>query len=313
MTDRLPDAGIPVVDHRDWRDPARRDAFVRTLGEGLEAFGFVAVSHTSVGPELLDRCYRSAADLFALPEAVKRRYETPEDGRQRGYTSFGVEHAKDHALPDLKEFWHVGRDLPPGHPLALSRDIPGNRFPAELPSFEQDFRELFAAQDRLVHDLLDALRVWLSLQEGYFDHAIRDGNSVLRVIHYPPLGPDAPDGAVRAAQHEDINLMTVLPMSREPGLELLTRDGRWLAVNPPPDVMVVDTGDMMHLLTGGRVPATTHRVVNPPGDLARRSRYSLPFFCHPHPDFVLSPLWGEGRAVTARDFLRERLVAIGVA
>ena len=306
---------IPVVDYRDWvsDDPERRATYVRTVGEGLEEFGFIAISNSPTDPALIDRCYAAAQDVFGLPEATKRQYETPEDGRQRGYTSFGIEHAKDQALPDLKEFWHVGRDLDASHPLAVSNEIPPNQYPGELPSFEANFRDLFHAQELLVKSLLAALAEWLELPEGYFDAAIQDGNSVLRVIHYPPMGPEAPEGAVRAAQHEDINLMTILPISREPGLELLTRDGEWMAVNPPPGVMVADTGDMMNLLTGGRVPATTHRVVNPPGDAAHKSRYSMPFFCHPHPDFLLKPLWGEGREVTARDFLRERLVEIGVA
>lgn len=306
---------IPVVDYRDWTsdDPEARARYVRTVGEGLEEFGFIAISHSPTDPALVDRCYEAARDVFALPEATKRAYETPEDGRQRGYTSFGVEHAKDQAVPDLKEFWHVGRDLPQDHPLALSRDIPPNQYPSELPAFESSFRALFEAQETLVRSLLSALALHLELPRDYFDAIIRDGNSVLRVIHYPPLGPDAPEGAVRAAQHEDINLMTILPISREPGLELLTRDGDWMAVNPPPGVMVADTGDMMNLLTGGRVPATTHRVVNPPGDAAHKARYSIPFFCHPHPDHVLKPLWGDGRSITARDFLKERLVEIGVA
>ncbi len=306
---------IPVVDFRDWLsdDDSVRAAYVRTLGEALEEYGFVAVSHSATDPALIDRCYQAAEAAFALPEATKRAYETPDNGRQRGYTSFGVEHAKDQALPDLKEFWHVGRELPAGHPLASSGEIPPNLYPAEQPTFEPCFSALFAAQDHLVHELLRAVGAWLELPEGFFDGAIRDGNSVLRVIHYPPLGPSAPEGAVRAAAHEDINLMTILPISREPGLELLTRGGEWISVNPPPGVMVIDTGDMMKLLTGGRLPATTHRVVNPPGASAHRARYSLPFFCHPHPDFLLKPLWGEGRAITARDFLKERLVEIGVA
>ena len=304
---------IPVVDYRDWTSDDRdaRARYVRTVGEGLEEFGFVAIANSPTDSDLVDACYEAAQALFALPAETKRRYETPDDGRQRGYTSFGVEHARDQALPDLKEFWHVGRDLAPDHPLA--GQVPANQYPAELPEFEARFRALFAAQETLVRSLLGALALHLELPEGFFDEAMRDGNSVLRVIHYPPLGPDAPEGAVRAAKHEDINLMTVLPISREPGLELLTRDGDWMAVNPPPGVMVADTGDMMSLLTGGRVPATTHRVVNPPGDAAHKSRYSMPFFCHPQPDYLLRPIWGDGRAITARDFLRERLIEIGLA
>lgn len=305
--------GIPVVDFSHFHDPTRRRAFVTALGEGLEAFGFVAVLNSGVDPDLVNRCYAAAEALFALDDATKRSYETPEDGRQRGYTSFGVEHAKDQRIPDLKEFWHVGRELPADHPFRLSGEVPPNLSPTELPEFQREFGALFAAQDAFMEGLLEAVAEYLELPAGLFTRAIRDGNSVLRAIHYPPLGPDAPEGAVRAAQHEDINLMTSLPVSTAAGLELLTRDGEWMAIEPPEGVMVCDTGDMMQLFTNGRIPATTHRVVNPPGDLARRSRYSMPFFCHPHPDFVLKPATAEAPAVTARDFLHQRLVEIGVA
>ena len=306
---------VPVIDFRHWtgEDPALRSGFVKALGEGLERFGFVAVAHAEIDPLLVERCYDTAAELFRLPDPVKRRYETPENGRQRGYTGLGVEHAKDHDQPDLKEFWHIGRDLAADHPLTVSGEVPPNQYPTEVASARDDFSALFRAQDRFVHGLLAAVATYIDQPRDFFDDALHEGNSVLRLIHYPPLGPDAPPGAVRAAEHEDINLLTVLPISREPGLELLTREGQWMAVNPPPGVMLCDTGDMMQLLTGGRLPATTHRVVNPPSADAHRPRNSMPFFCHPRPDFLLKPLWSSGRAITARDFLLERLSEIGVA
>jgi isopenicillin N synthase-like dioxygenase len=305
---------IPVVDLRDFvsGDAERRDRFVATLGGGLERFGFVNVVGHGVDKALLDGAYAAAQRTFALPESVKKQYETPGDGRQRGYTSFGVEHAKDWVQPDLKEFWHVGRTLGAHHPLHLSRDIPPNLFPSEIPEFENNFQSLFWALEDFALRLLDAVAVYLKVSPALFRDMVRDGNSVLRVINYPDLGGQVPVGAIRAAQHEDINLMTVLPASTRPGLELMTRDGEWMAVDTPPDVMVCDTGDMMQRLTAGRLPATTHRVVNPEG--ADGGRLSMPFFLHPHPDFVIESFDPSfAPPVTAREYLHERLRAIGVA
>jgi isopenicillin N synthase-like dioxygenase len=305
---------IPVIDFREFYspDPARRAAFVRELGTGLEAFGFVAVSHHGIDINLLEACYDNAKAAFAMPSDVKQKYETAKDGRQRGYTSLRVEHAKDFEVPDLKEFWHVGRDLPLDHPLHASGDVPRNQWPAEHPGFERSFSVLYRCMEAFAHSLLDAVGVYLDLPNGYFRDLVHDGNSIMRVIHYPPLDGEAKTGAVRAAAHEDINLITVLPVSTQPGLELLTRSETWMAVSPPPGVMVCDTGDMMQLLTGGRLPSTTHRVVNPRGDLSRISRYSLPFFVHPHPDRLLRPATKNSEAISARDFLHRRLVDIGV-
>ncbi len=305
---------IPCVDLRDYTsgEPARHDAFVRVLGEGLERFGFVSVVGHGVDPALLASAYALARTTFALPDAAKRRYEIPENGRQRGYTSFGVEHAKDQSAPDLKEFWHVGRKLPPDHPLALRNEIPVNQFPVEVPGFEPSFLRLFYALEDFALRLLDAVGEYLGKQPPFFRSMVQDGNSVLRVINYPDLGGPAPAGAIRAAQHEDINLMTVLPASTQPGLELMTREGKWIPVMTPPDVMVCDTGDMMQLLTAGRLPSTTHRVVNPEG--ADGGRLSMPFFLHPHPDHVITPMKaGYGSPVTAKEFLLRRLREIGVA
>ena len=304
---------IPVVDLSAYThgDPEARAAFVRTLGEGLERFGFVAVQGHGITPANLEEAYRLARAIFAQPTDVKQRYETPKDGRQRGYTSFGVEHAKDTVVPDLKEFWHVGRTLGADHPMHVSGDVPPNRHPVEVPAFGAHFDAMFASMEAFANALLEAVAEYLGQSPTYFRHMVADGNSVLRLIHYPELGGGVPGGAVRAAAHEDINLLTVLPVSTRPGLEILTREGAWLAVDVPPDVMVCDTGDMMQLLTGGRLPATTHRVVNPGG--RDGGRLSMPFFLHPHPDFLLAPLQGDVAPVRTRDFLHERLKAIGVA
>lgn len=304
---------IPVVDLRDLADPARRPAFVRALGDGLAEFGFVAITNHGIDLALLQDAYRLAAETFGLPADAKRTYETPHDGRQRGYTALGVEHAKNQAAGDLKEFWHIGRSLGSDHPLHRSGDVPHNLFPAEVPAFEQTFLSLFAEVDALGVTLLECIGAWLGQPDGWFRDLVADGNSVLRVIHYPPLVGDIPEGAVRAAEHEDINLITILPVSTQSGLELLTRDGVWMPVQVPPNVMVVDTGDMMQLLTAGRLPATTHRVVNPTGPEANLPRYSMPYFLHPHPDSDLTPLNGVGTPLKAKTFLYNRLVEIGVA
>lgn len=296
---------IPVVDLRDHAaGDAAREAFVRALGEALEAWGFVAVVHHGVPDALLARAYEVVAQTFALPDDVKRRCERADQGRQRGYTPFEIEKARDQAVPDLKEFWHVGRDLAADY----TGEIPRNVFPEEMPAFGETLRALYAAQERLALSLVESIGAYLGMK-GLADLAV-GGNSVLRVIHYPDVANTQP-GQVRAAAHEDINLLTVLPAATRPGLEILTREGEWHAVQTPPGCMICDTGDMMQYLTGGRMPATTHRVVNPPegGD---GGRYSMPFFLHPAPDAMLTPPDGSKPPLRAHDFLLQRLRENGV-
>lgn len=305
---------IPILDFSCLgRGGAPRAAFVRELGRALEGCGFVALVQHGVAPQLLARAYAVAAETFALPEDVKRACEDTTAGRERGYTSFGVEHALDSAAPDLKEFWHVGRSLEPDHPERLAGRIQPNRFPAQVPAFGPTFEALYTAMEGLAHALLGGVGEYLGLRAGFFEDMVADGNSVLRVIHYPDFGGDTPVGAVRAAAHEDINLLTVLPASTRPGLQLLTRDGDWMPVHTPPDVMICDSGDMMQLLTAGQLRSTTHRVVNPEGG-SDGGRLSMPFFVHPHPEHVLTPLQpGYAEPVRTHDFLYQRLAAIGVA
>lgn len=295
----MADATIPVISLHDLAPESRKPEAVRRLGNALEEFGFVAVTEHEVPMDLLDAAYGQARTFFSLPEHVKRRYEDASTGRQRGYTSVGIEHAKDQPVPDIKEFWHIGR---------REGDVVPNVAPAEAPDFAPTFDRLFEELDRVATTLLTSVGTHLGKPEGFFEDFTRHGNSIIRVIHYPPLSEDVQPGAVRAAAHEDINLMTVLPVATEPGLQLMTREGAWIDVQTPPNVMVCDSGDMMQLLTGGRVRSTTHRVVNPPGD-ANRSRYSMPFFCHPRADAVLQ----EEPKVLAGEFLMERLRANGVA
>ena len=306
---------IPTLDLRDLRKGTRRDRarFIEALGEALEHKGFVAITHHQIDLELLQRARDVARKTFALSDEVKRQYAAPENRHERGYTPFNTEHAKDQAVADLKEFWHVGRVLPSIHPMSLSGQISANIFPNEMPSFALTFSSLFDSLEAFALELLDALGSYLEQPRSFFREMVKDGNSVLRVIHYPDVAGDAEPGAVRAAAHEDINLLTVLPAADRPGLELLTREGEWMPVLTPPDVMICDTGDMMALVTGGQIRATRHRVVNPPGG-NDGGRISMPFFLHPHPESILAPLrpYQDG-PIRAQDFFFQRLNDIGVA
>ena len=294
-----------MLDQRRYREGGAAQArFIAALGAALETYGFVAISHHGIADELIDAVYRSARAVFELPTTIKARYEAPEIARQRGYSPFRQEKAKDSGAADLKEFWHVGLE----EPAAGSR-IPDNIFPLEVPAFKVAATALFKAQEALALELLTGVERFLGAPVDALSGLARNGNSVLRVIHYPDVGI-VPAGAVRAAAHEDINLLTVLPAATRPGLQICTPDGQWLPVEAPPGVMVCDTGDMMALLTGGRLPATTHRVVNPTE--ADGGRMSLPFFLHPRPTAILEPLAG-GAAITAHDFLMTRLIETGVA
>jgi isopenicillin N synthase-like dioxygenase len=278
--------------------------------EGLQRYGFTILTDHNVPTELLGRAYDLAEAVFALPEAQKRRYAAG----LRGYTPFGTEHAKDSRLPDLKEFWQIGRDPAPGLPL---EDFPSNVWPQEVSGFRETFQTLFASLDETGRLLLEALAPQLSLPPDYFDDKVRDGTSILRVLHYPPVPDDAPPGAVRSAAHEDINFLTILVAAKGAGLQLLDRDGSWLPVETEPRNLIVDSGDMLQRLTNGVVPSTTHRVVNPEGPNV--SRYSMPFFMHPNSATSLACLpscQGDGAKwppITAGEFLRERLREIGLA
>ncbi len=313
----MPEQTIPVVDLHDFDDESRRDAFVQKIGDAVRNFGFVAVEGHGVPSDLVHENYRLFERLFALDDETKRKYEFPERGRERGYTSFGVEHARDSEKPDLKEFWHLGRELARSH--ALADRIPANVWPDEVPELREHSLELFSAMEAAAQKMLAALSLFLGREAEFLPSLAKDGNSVIRVIHYPVCdGFDEP-GTMRAASHEDINLITLLPEATQSGLELLTEDGEWMPIPSLPGQIIVDTGDMMQRLTNDYIPARTHRVVNPRGEPT--DRYSMPFFCHPHPDASLAVLpecLGEGDQpkyppVTADEYLQERLREIGVA
>ncbi len=282
------------------------------LGASFERYGFAVICDHGLAPDLIDAALASTKAFFALPEASKRRYFVPGGAGQRGYTPFGRETAKGAVAQDLKEFWHVGRELPPDHPYRLA--MPANLWPTEVEGFQPAVYGLYQALDRLGVQVLRAIAGHLGLARDAFDEAVRDGNSVLRLLHYPPIGPDA--NGVRAEAHEDINAITLLLGAEEAGLELLDRDGRWLAIDPPPGAIVCNIGDMLQRVTNRVLPSTTHRVVNPAPERRHLSRYSTPFFLHFAPKFRLATLEsciavkGENQfptVITADEFLRQRL------
>jgi isopenicillin N synthase-like dioxygenase len=258
----------------------------QALGGSFERYGFAIVADHGIPADLIARAEAKAQAFFALPEAVKQSYQIPGSGGARGYTPFGIETAKGATQRDLKEFWHVGRELPPGHPFrAVMAD---NVWPVEVPFFRETFLELYAAFDTAGDRILRAIAIHLGLEPDWLLGTVKDGNSVMRLLHYPPVAEDAP--GVRAGAHEDINTITLLLGAQEAGLELLDRSGQWLAVKPAPGELVVNVGDMLQRLTNNVLPSTSHRVVNPAPERRGASRYSMPFFLHFHPEFTIETL-----------------------
>ena len=309
---------IPTVDLRALAEAGERARATATLGAGLTEFGFVNVAGADLDAAEMARLYAFWRRFFDLPEEAKRRYVVGEGGA-RGYTPFGVEHAKDNPHPDLKEFWHVGQEE--GRGLGY----PPNVWPAEASELRSPTLALFRRLESCAATLLRALADFFGLPRETFAGMMANGNSILRVIRYPPIPPVPPipsstdAGAMRAAAHEDINLITLLPAATDSGLEILTREGEWLPVEAAPDEIVVDAGDMLSRATNEVVRATTHRVVNPPGG-APRDRLSRPFFVHPSPAgpldvldrFVTPERPARFPPVTAGEMLDERLRAIGL-
>ncbi|WP_423142078.1 isopenicillin N synthase family dioxygenase [Parablastomonas sp. CN1-191] len=304
---------LPVLSLAD--DKAR---FSQDIGDSFKTFGFAMVRDHGIDQDLIDRAWSLTEAFFALPENAKRAYFDPAIGGARGYTPFKTEIAKGAKLHDLKEFWHVGRDVAEDSPLRAS--MPPNIWPGEIPGFRETLEELYAAFDRTGAVILSRIATYLGLPEHWFDPAIDEGNSVLRLLHYPPVD-DAEGGAIRAGAHEDINLITLLLGAEEAGLELLTREGKWISASPPTGAMVINVGDMLQRLTNHVLPSTTHRVRNPDSARAGFSRYSMPFFLHLRSDFPFVTLpqcvTAENPdrypvSITADDYLQQRLREIGL-
>ena len=310
-------ARIPTLDIR--RFDSDRDAFVAELGAAYREWGFAGISHHGIAQELIDNAYAAFRRFYALPDEVKQQYHITGQGGARGYTPFGIETAKGSKHFDLKEFWHIGRELPAD---SKYHDVmPPNVWPDEVPEFREHGLALYHALDALGSRVLSALALHIGLPMDFFADKTNFGNSILRPIHYPPItADDIPN--VRAGAHGDINFITLLVGASTAGLEVQSKKGEWVPFTSEGDTIVVNIGDMLERLTNHVYPSTIHRVVNPPGELARQPRYSVPFFLHPNPDFLIDVLpscVGEDNPsrypepITAHGYLEERLREIKLA
>ncbi|MEO8962966.1 MAG: 2-oxoglutarate and iron-dependent oxygenase domain-containing protein [Ginsengibacter sp.] len=310
---------IPVIDLSDFTgaDPKKKASFVQDIGAAFEDPGFVAVKNHGIPSGLIEDLYKQVQQFFSLLPDKKRAYEIPELAGQRGYTSFGREHAKGSDAPDLKEFFQYGQTVPDTH--ALKEEYPDNVKVDEIEGFDENIFKAYRAFEKTGKLLLRAIALYLGLNENYFDQYVEEGNSIVRAIHYPPI-TEEPESAIRAEQHEDINLITLLVGASAAGLEILTKKNEWVGVTSLPDQIVVNVGDMLQRLTNNKLKSTTHRVVNPPRELWNTSRFSIPFFLHPKSAMNLSALdscvdeihpkvFGD---ITAGEFLDERLKEIGL-
>lgn len=311
--------GIPTVDLALFTqgDANQREAFVKQLGTAFHEVGFVAVANHGIPKDLVDGFYAASKAFFALPEAVKRKYEVPGLAGQRGYTSFGKEHAKQSQVADLKEFFQIGQEVPADHPL--KSQYPDNVQVAEIPEMPKLGSQLYREFEKTGGQLLEAIAIHLNLPTDFFQQQITHGNSILRSIHYPPITQE-PASAIRAEQHEDINLITLLVGASAGGLQVLNTENEWVNVLPEIDEIVINVGDMLQRLTNNYLKSTTHRVVNPPREEWHLPRLSIPFFLHPVSNMDLSclpscvtadnPLHYE--PITAGEYLDERLREIGL-
>lgn len=308
---------VPVLSlgHYTHGTGEQKATFVSQLFAGLKEYGFVVLKDHDVSPELLGQAYQILEKFYALPTELKEQYISKTSGFQRGYTPFGKEHAKDSPVMDLKEFWHVGRELPADH--AMRKVYPDNIWPTEMPEFKQVFTQIYKSLEQAGDAMLEALTGPLEVPKDFFAKMTKDGNSILRLLHYPPIPEGVDSRCLRAAPHEDINFITILPAATASGLQLKDRDGTWLDIKSDPGTLIVDVGDMLARLTNDVLPSTTHQVVNPQ-DGVNGHRYSMPFFIHPHPEAMLKCLpscVGAGEKypeISSHDFLMQRLREIGL-
>ncbi|MCU0351879.1 MAG: isopenicillin N synthase family oxygenase [Flavobacterium sp.] len=311
---------IPSVDLRDFLsdDPARKQKFVNEIGRAYEDIGFVALKGHFLDDQLVENLYAEVRNFFNLPLEVKEKYEIPGIGGQRGYISFGKEHAKGRSAGDLKEFWHFGQYVSEGSKYA--DEYPENVEVSELPTFNSVGKEAYQMLEKTGVYVLRALALHIGLDEFYFDNYIKDGNSILRPIHYPPITDEPQDGAVRAAAHGDINLITLLMGAQGKGLQVQNHNGEWVDAIAQPDELMINVGDMLSRHTNNKLKSTIHQVVNPPRELWGSSRFSIPFFMHPVSDMSLNCLpecIDENNPklyedISAGEFLHERLVELGL-
>ncbi len=310
---------IPSVDLRDFLsdDPVRKQKFVNEIGKAYEEIGFVALKGHFLDEKLVEELYQEVRNFFNLPLEVKTKYEIPGIGGQRGYVSFGKEHAKGRSAGDLKEFWHFGQYLSEGS--KYESEYPANVYVEELPKFNEVGKQAYKMLEKTGVYVLRALALYLGLDEFYFDQYVKDGNSILRPIHYPPI-TEEPKDAVRAAAHGDINLITLLMGAQGKGLQVQNHNGEWIDAIAEDDELVINVGDMLSRHTNNKLKSTIHQVVNPPRELWGTSRYSIPFFMHPVSEMKLNVLENcidENNPklyddITAGEFLYERLVDLGL-
>jgi len=310
---------IPSVDLRDFLsgDPIRKQKFVNEIGKAYEDIGFVALKGHFLDDQLVGDLYEEVRKFFQLPVEVKEQYEIPGIGGQRGYVSFGKEHAKGRSAGDLKEFWHFGQYV--SEDSKYKNEYPDNVNVKELPKFNEVGNEAYQMLEKTGIYVLRALAIYLNLDEFYFDNFIKEGNSILRPIHYPPITQE-PKDAVRAAAHGDINLITLLMGAQGKGLQVQNHQGDWIDAMAEPDELVINVGDMLSRHTNNKLKSTIHQVVNPPRELWGTSRYSIPFFMHPVSDMPLNCLENCIDAenpkkfddISAGEFLHERLVDLGL-
>lgn len=310
---------IPSVDLADFLsdDPKTKQKFVTEIGRAYEEIGFVSLKNHFLNDDLVDELYKEIKTFFALPLEVKKKYEIEGLGGQRGYVSFGKEHAKGKKEGDLKEFWHFGQEATDD--AKLSETYPENIEVEELLDFNSTGMEAYRMLEKTGVYVLRALALYIGLDEFYFDHWAANGNSILRPIHYPPITAE-PEGAVRAGAHGDINLITLLMGASAGGLQVLRNDGEWIDAKPNEDELVINVGDMLERLTNNKLRSTIHRVVNPPREEWGNPRFSIPFFMHPRSDMKLNCLEAcitseHPKAyddITAGEFLHQRLVEIGL-
>ena len=310
---------IPSVDLSDFlsEDPKRKQKFVQEIGDAYTEIGFASVKNHFLDDNLQERLYKEVKDFFALPLEIKKKYEIEGLGGQRGYISFGKEHAKGKKEGDLKEFWHFGQE--PDKDANLIEEYPKNVYVEEQPGFNEVGMEAYRQLEKTGIYILRALALYMGLEETYFDYWVSNGNSILRPIHYPPITKE-PKGAVRAGAHGDINLITLLMGASAGGLQVLRKDGVWIDAIPEPGNLVINVGDMLERLTNNKLRSTIHRVVNPPKDQWDTPRYSIPFFMHPRSEMKLNCLpecidENHPKAyedITAGEFLHQRLVEIGL-
>ncbi|WP_224482795.1 isopenicillin N synthase family dioxygenase [Robertkochia aurantiaca] len=310
---------IPSVDLKEFlsENPKEKQKFIDEIGKAYEDIGFVALKGHFLSDELVDKLYAEVKKFFDLPENVKKKYEIEGIGGQRGYTSFGKEHAKGRTEGDLKEFWHFGQYVEDDP--KLEKEYPANVIVSEVPEFNAVGKEAYQMLEKTAKYVLRALALHLGLEEEYFDKYIRNGNSILRPIHYPPI-TEEPKAAVRAAAHGDINLITLLMGAQGKGLQVQNHEGEWIDAIAEPDELMINVGDMLSRHTNNKLKSTIHRVVNPPKEAWGTSRYSIPFFMHPVSDMpldVLDSCIDEENPklypdITAGEFLHERLIELGL-